>query len=177
MMSNGVETITQYIDGIPCKLKEPFDFSFLKEYGKVFRIFDEQESGNICFGVSNGENKYFIKFAGARTVKYSLPVLDAVARLKASVPKYKDMAHPLLIRLIEAKKIGSGYALIFDWEDGESISVENPLPHERFSSLPIDEKHTCLKKYYDFMNMWQNVVMLPLTLMITALYIISTVEK
>jgi serine/threonine-protein kinase len=131
----------QYLDGIPYKLKEPFDFSFLSEYGKVFKIFDEQASGCICFGVSNGEHKYFIKFAGVKTVNnYDLPVSDAIARLKAAVIKYKEMAHPLLIRLIEAKEIGNGYMVVFDWFDGESFSVETPLLYEKFKALPIDKK-------------------------------------
>ena len=111
----------QYIDGIPCKLKEPFDFSFLGKYGKVFKVFDEQASGCICFGVVDGEKKYFIKFAGVRTINnHDLPVSDAVARLKAAAPKYTELAHPLLINLLEAKSIGNGYMLVFGWEDGES---------------------------------------------------------
>ena len=40
----------QYMDNIPFKLKSAFDFSFVKEYGTVFRIYDDQDSGNICFG-------------------------------------------------------------------------------------------------------------------------------
>ncbi len=28
----------QYIDGIPFKLKSAFDFSFMKEYGTVFKV-------------------------------------------------------------------------------------------------------------------------------------------
>ncbi len=131
----------QYIDGIPFKLKEPFDFSFLNEYGKVFKIFDEQSSGCICFGVSNGEHKYFIKFAGVQTVNnYDLPVSDAIARLKAAVPKYKDLVHPLLIHFIEAKVIGGGYMTVFDWEYGESFSIENPPLHDKFSNLPVTQK-------------------------------------
>ena len=55
----------QWIDGIPFKLKAPFDFSFFRRYGTVFKAFDEQGSGNIAFGVRNGEKKCFIKFAGA----------------------------------------------------------------------------------------------------------------
>ena len=131
----------QYINGIPCKLKEPYVFSFINKYGKVFKIFDEQASGCICFGVSDGEHKYFIKFAGVITINnYDLPVSDAIARLKAAVPKYKELAHPLLINLIEAKKVGSGYMLVFDWFDGESFSVETPMLYEKFSALPIDKK-------------------------------------
>lgn len=132
----------QYLDGIPCKLKEAFDFSFLNEYGKVFQIFDEQSSGCICFGVSNGKNKYFIKFAGVRTINnFDLPVSDAIARLKAAVPKYMDLAHPLLIHFIESKRAGNGYMLVFDWEDGEScFGDKNPSLHEKFHALPAHKK-------------------------------------
>ena len=136
------DVYTQYIDGISCRTQEPFDFSFLKEYGKVFKIFDEQNSGNICFGVSDGANKYFIKFAGVKFLRYdpNFPIPDDIARLKAAVIKYTEMAHPLLIRFIEAKAIGNGYMLVFDWFDGESFSIETPELHEKFSILPITTK-------------------------------------
>ena len=131
----------QWIDDIPYKLKEPFDFSFLGKYGKVFKVFDEQSSGCICFGVSDGEHKYFIKFAGVKTINnHDLPVSDAIARLKAAVIKYKELEHPLLIRLIEAKETGNGYMLVFDWYDGEGFSIETPALYEKFKALPIDKK-------------------------------------
>jgi len=141
-MSSELEIIIQDIDGLPCRLKEPFDFSFLKEYGRVFKIFDEQNSGNICFGVSDGKNKYFIKFAGVKTFKYTpqFPITDDVARLKAAVIKYKEMAHPLLINFIEAKEAGGGYMIVFDWYDGESFSAETPELHAKFTALPPDKK-------------------------------------
>ena len=47
----------QYIDGIPFKLKSAFDFSFMKEYGTVFKVYDDQDSGNICFGTEKDEKK------------------------------------------------------------------------------------------------------------------------
>lgn len=127
----------QYIDDIPCVLKEPFDFSFLGKYGEVFKIFDKQASGAICFGVSNGENRYFIKFAGVQTINnFDLPVSDAVARLKAAVPKYRELKHPLLINLLDSMEIGGGFMLLFDWEDGESFGDQNSELHEKFFSLP-----------------------------------------
>jgi len=60
----------QWIDGVPYKLEAPFDFSFISKYGKVFKAFDEQGSGNISFGMKNGDMKYFIKFAGAPKPNY-----------------------------------------------------------------------------------------------------------
>ena len=41
--------IFQGIDGIRFKMREPFDFGFLKGYGRVFRVFDEQDSGIAAF--------------------------------------------------------------------------------------------------------------------------------
>jgi serine/threonine-protein kinase len=42
--------INQTVDGINFKMQAYFDFSFLEKYGKVFKVFDDQDSGNICFG-------------------------------------------------------------------------------------------------------------------------------
>jgi len=149
-MSN--EIITQYIDGLPCRTSEPFDFSFLNEYGKVFKIFDNQDSGCICFGVSDGMNRYFIKFAGVKTMRHHQHshVPDAIDRLKAAVPKYIEMANPLLIRFIEAKSVGGGYMSVFEWFDGESFSVEIPPVHEKYLSLTTDRKISIYERILQF---------------------------
>ena len=52
--------IFQYIDGIKFKMGAEFDFSFLKKYGTVFKVFDDQDSGNICFGINSLEGKIFV---------------------------------------------------------------------------------------------------------------------
>ncbi len=89
----------QYTDGVPYKLKESFDFSFLSKYGKVFKAFDDQDGGNVCFGVEKADKRYFVKFAGAPQVRYNGIIEDAISRLKASVRVYQDIgAHPNLIR-------------------------------------------------------------------------------
>ena len=128
----------QRIDGLPYKLKAPFDFSFLGKYGKVFKVFDNQGSGNICFGVADGNNKYFIKYAGAPTENYTGTAENAIERLKRAVPAYQDLAHPNLIKLIKAEEIGSGYAVIFNWV--EAIHMWTPDGGQEFKSLPL-EKH------------------------------------
>lgn len=108
----------QEIDGIKFKLKEPYDFSFLVGYGKVFQVFDDQDSGNICFGTEKDGKKYFIKFAGARTAEYDGEPCDAVGRLKATVPVYEKLRHKSLIEYIGSKEVGDGFAMIFKWADG-----------------------------------------------------------
>lgn len=120
----------QYVDGIPYRLKSPYDFSFLKEYGEVFKVYDDQDSGNICFGVKIKDQKVFIKFAGAPTARYTGQPEEAVARLKAAVPIYQDLAHPHLIRLIQAEEVGGGFAVIFEWTDGECWGRMYPRSRE-----------------------------------------------
>jgi serine/threonine-protein kinase len=55
------------IDGISFNLKTDFDFYWISKYGKVFCVFAEQDSGNICFGMVNDNKRVFIKVAGAST--------------------------------------------------------------------------------------------------------------
>ena len=95
----------QYIDGIPFKLKSTFDFSCMKEYGTVFKVYDDQDSGNICFGTEKDGQRYFVKFAGAPTEQYGGDPADAISRLKATLPIYSDLKHENLIELIEAKEM------------------------------------------------------------------------
>ena len=86
----------QYIDGIPFKLKSAFDFSFMKEYGTVFKVYDDQDSGNICFGTEKDGQRYFVKFSGAPTdqfggfVKCHEPVFLYMLAKKANAMRQKE---------------------------------------------------------------------------------------
>ena len=130
----------QYIDGIPYKLKAPFDFSFLTKYGKVFKIYDDQDSGNICFGVADGDNKYFVKFAGAPTERSRISAEEAVDRIKSTVPIYRDLAHPILTRLINAEEVGGGFAMVFEWTDAECMGRQYPKSREKFMQMPLETR-------------------------------------
>lgn len=130
----------QYTDQVPYKLKEPFDFSFLSKYGKAFKVYDDQDSGNICFGVENNGTRYFVKFAGAPTARASVLPAEAIANLRRTVPVYRDLAHPNLIRLISAEKIGGGFAMVFEWTDGMCLGKQYPLSRRRFLQMPIETR-------------------------------------
>ena len=130
----------QYIDGIPFKLKKAFDFSFLKEYGTVFKVYDDQDSGNICFGTEKDGRRYFIKFAGAFTERYNGNPSDAISRLRDALPVYCDLRHKNLIELIEAKEIGGGYLMVFKWVDGDCMGRMYPAEHHRFMNLSIEDR-------------------------------------
>lgn len=139
----------QEIDGIKFKLKEPYDFRFLVDYGKAFQVFDDQDSGNICFGTEKDGKKYFIKFAGARTAEYDGEPCDAVSRLKATVPVYEKLRHKSLIEYIGSKEVGDGFAMIFKWADGACMGRMYPESHRKFMSLSNEMK---LNVFDDILN-------------------------
>lgn len=128
------------LDEVEINLKEKEDFSWLKNYGKVFCVFDQQDSGNICFGVDDGENKKFIKYAGAKTINYKGDLEEAINRLKKSVKIYEDLQHDNLIKIIEHFQINNGYALIFEWVNGDNLH-----PHWKFNTY---EKHNNINSPY-----------------------------
>ena len=144
----------QYIDGIPFKLKNAFDFSFMKEYGIVFKIYDDQDSGNICFGTEKDGQRYFVKFAGAPTEQYSGDPADAIARLKKTLPIYSELKHKNLIDLVEAKEIGGGFAMVFKWADGDCMGRMYPAAHRRFMQLPINAR---LAVFSDILSFFEYV--------------------
>ncbi len=141
----------QYTDGIPYKLKEPFDFSFLSKYGRVFKVFDSQDSGNICFGVQSDSGKrYFIKFAGAPADEYTGTVESAVERLKAAVQPYMDLKHPSLINFIEAEDTSSGFAVVFNWVDAVCAHRMYPSDHKKFWRLELSSRLVIFEDILDF---------------------------
>ena len=140
----------QYTDGVPYKLKAPFDFSFISKYGKVFKVLDDQDSGNICFGVVDGENQYFVKFAGAPTDRACVSADEAVINLKRTVPIYQDLAHPNLIKLIKAEEVDSGFAMIFEWADAECMHPMYPRSRKKFMQMSIETRHQVFEEILAF---------------------------
>ena len=140
----------QWVDGVPLKLKTPFDLSFLRKYGKVFKVFDDQDSGNLCFGVEDGGRCCFIKFAGAPTVRANVNTQEAIDNLKHSVRIYQDLAHPNLIKLIKTEEIGGGFALVFDWVDAVCMGKQYPHDRRKFMQLPLETRMRAFGEILDF---------------------------
>ena len=134
-MAYKIERDDQYIN-----LKAPYDFSFLCNYGRVFKVFDAQDSGNICFGIADGDKRYFVKFAGAPTEQSTVSAEEAIANLRNSLPIYRDLAHENLIKLITAEEIGGGYAMVFEWVDAICAQRMYPADHKAFTALPLETK-------------------------------------
>ena len=113
------------IDDVFFELKNStFNFNFLHDYGKVFTVFDKNDSGNISFGVETNKNRYFIKVAGAETVNKNeyQKAEDVINNLIHAADVYKTLKHQSLINLVDNKEIPGGYILVFDWIDGECMN-------------------------------------------------------
>lgn len=145
--------VMQHIDGLSYKMKSPFDFDFIHEYGRVFKVFDDQDSGNICFGVC-GDSRYFVKFAGAPTECYEGTPEDAIERLRATLPIYRDLQHPRLIELVEARDMAGGYAMVFKWVEGICMGRMYPADHHQFMSLPVEDR---LQVFWDVLGFLEHV--------------------
>lgn len=144
--------IYQSIDGVAYKMREEFDFAFLKKYGKVFKVFDNQDSGNICFGIDSGRERYFVKFAGAPTAEYQGELQDAVSRLKATVPIYQDIRHDTLARFLFAEEVGRGFVMVFEWADGTCMGKQYEDGHRSILALPVQEKISIFQRIAAFMQ-------------------------
>ena len=132
--------VTQQLDGVDYRLAEPADLSFIREYGRVFRVFDDNDSGNISFGVDDGERRLFIKLAGARTVNAGGSPADAVALLRRAARVYDDIVHPNIVRCIGAIDRAPYFGLVFAWAEGELLRRIYETPFARFRSLPVRDR-------------------------------------
>ena len=144
--------IFQYIDGIKYKMKAEFDFGFLKKHGTVFKVFDDQDSGNICFGITGDKGKVFVKFAGAPTAEYEGNTDEAITRLKDTLTIYENIKHDSLIRLISTEEIGGGFAFVYKWADGKCMGRMYEDDHRFIMALPLEEKMSIFDTVISFLQ-------------------------
>ncbi|GAF65576.1 serine/threonine protein kinase [Bacillus sp. TS-2] len=149
------------ISKISFQLKERHPFDWLANMGEVFSVFDQQDSGNICFGIEKNGTRKFIKYAGARTKNYIGKPEEAIKRLKNSISIYEDLKHEHLINLLEHFEVCNGYVLVFEWFEGENLHPhwEFPPPYKyihpdspfyRFRRLSIERRLKAFKGLLDF---------------------------
>lgn len=139
---------------ISCELKRPFDLSFLAAYGEPFVVFDQQQSGNLCFGVQGREGKLFLKVAGAETTRSCVAPEEAVRRMREASVVWRDLAHPALLRLLEDRPIAGGYLQVFEYFEGRCMGRQYD-DHERFLRLPLEEKlniYQTILEFHDHVN-------------------------
>jgi len=131
------DLVIHHLDGVPFQLKDREDLSFVQDYGSVFRVFDDQDSGNICFGVDDGERKRFIKVAGARTVRATNTPAESRAGMFAAADVHRDLIHPNIVRFLGITEHGNYVAAHFDWLEGILIRRVHEKDFQHFRSLPV----------------------------------------
>ncbi|WP_440117949.1 protein kinase domain-containing protein [Paenibacillus sp. QZ-Y1] len=158
------DTVQLELDGISFGLKEPHSFGWIVRLGTVFHVFDQQDSGNLSFGVLGQDgNRQFVKYAGARTIhaSHTGEPAEAIRNLKSSVSIYKDLAHDTLIQLKDHFATEHGYACVFDWVEGDCLhshwdfpppaKYEDPRsPYYRFRQLPVKARIQAMEQILDF---------------------------
>ena len=153
----------QKIDSVEFKMNEPRDFSFLSKHGKVFCVFDENDSGNISFGADNGEEKHFIKVAGVKTLNSCHRQKESVNFLKNATAYYRELKHPNLIELVEDYAVDGLYVTVFKWADGECLFdhwnfekyAKNPdivPPAKRFKELSCEKRLNAVNTVFEFLS-------------------------
>nr|WP_154895856.1 serine/threonine-protein kinase [Paenibacillus xylanexedens] len=158
------DTVHLEVDGNAFVLQEPHSFEWLRPLGKVFRVFDQQDSGNLSFGmIQEDGTRLFVKYAGARTIHASTlnSPPEAIRSLRSSVSVYEDLKQDALIRLRDHFATEQGYVCVFDWVDGECLhsqwyfpapaKYEDPRsPYYRFRQRPIKTQIQAMEQILNF---------------------------
>lgn len=157
----GNKMVDMNIHNVQFQLLEEHDFRWLKQIGRVFKVFDQQDSGNISFGVEKGNQKLFVKYAGAKPLEFSGDPRLAIERLKRAVPVYQDLSHPHVIKMLDHFSTDDGFAIIFEWFDGECLhphwqyggaaKYTNPnSPFFRFRQLDVEKRLNVMDVIFSF---------------------------
>lgn len=151
------------LSSVSFELQEPHDFEWLNDLGQAFCVFDQQDSGNICFGINGYGRKLFVKYAGARPLNFPGDPQDAITRLKNAIPLYTELEHPNLTELVQHFPLKQGYATVFEWFEGECLhshwsfagwaKYNHPKsPFFRFKQLPVSKRLKALDVIISFLD-------------------------
>lgn len=148
-MDQACNPVKVSIDGIEFQLLQAEDFSWLRKYGRVFQVMEQQSSGNLCFGVDGAYGKLFVKYAGAKTLHFPGSPIDAVYALQDAMPLY-SVQHPSLVQLLTHGPVNHGYAAVFAWQDGVPMREQKGQSQkENLRKLPLWRLLSMLDGIYD----------------------------
>lgn len=127
----------------------------LGDVGEVFQSFRYQDSGNLCYGVRCGAERFFVKTAGPPQRRAFLDHDARCARLEQAQRLQSRFEHPALPRLRNAFDSPWGPVLVYEWAEGELLGGARPWrsdprsAHQRFRALPVPEIVSALDAVYD----------------------------
>ena len=129
---------------------------FLDSVGRIFAHIDQQDSGNVSFGVVVAGNRYFVKTAGdpAGTAGDRSAHGRRIARLENAERLARSMSHPLLTQFVGSTESAWGRMLAYQWADGENLYAPRHLrtpdsAGQQFRSLPLAERVAAVRRIID----------------------------
>ena len=133
---------------------EPPDI--LAAAGDVFANFDQQDSGNISFGVAIEDNRFFVKTAGP-SASPGLPLrhADRVALLANAERLARSVSHPAMTVFEGSMPSAWGPILIYRWANGEHLHARRDRRNDpdtawqRFLGLPCMERAAAVARIVD----------------------------
>ena len=141
-------------DGVGSRAKPPAEL--LDSMGRIFARFDQQDSGNVSFGVQIDGQRYFVKTAG-EPGSSGLPLRHAerVALLANAQRLACDVCHPVLTRFVGSCRSAWGPMLFYAFASGEHLHErrerrEDPATAwQRFLHLPFYERIAVVRTLLD----------------------------
>jgi serine/threonine-protein kinase len=122
----------------------------LLEAGQIFKVFNQQDSGCISYGIEAMGQCWFVKYAERA---------EAIAFMQNAERLHRAVAHPRLPKLLNSIHTSEGFALVYEWVDGEVLGTpEFPgkegrsspqSPHYRFRQLPVHKIIAALSAVYE----------------------------
>lgn len=129
----------------PAQIDEP-PSTYLSGIGEVFALFDAQDSGNVSYGVTIDNHRYFVKTAGDPEDPEPFSPIEARHRILRNAARLaEDVEHELLPQYHGLIESPEGPVLVYDWREGEH--VRSTL--DRFRALPVEEIVTALDQLFD----------------------------
>ena len=120
----------------------------LEACGRIFTRFDQQDSGNISFGVEIAGQRYFVKTAGApASVGLPLSHAERVALLANAERLARDIRHAALAKFMGSCDSAWGPMLFYAFARGKHLHAprerrEDPTSaRQQFLRLPFGERH------------------------------------
>lgn len=129
---------------------------YLSRIGEVFTTFDQQDSGNVSYGVRVDGHRYFVKTAGDPDDHD--PYFDLagrVALLRNAAVLAGRVRHPALAELVGVVESPAGPMLVYRWADGDLVGAHRGQRNDpasafqRFRALPVAEIEDVLDTVYD----------------------------
>lgn len=108
------------INGIEFELGEKTNIDFLCDYGKVLKVYDKNDSGNISFIVES-EQKYFLKVAGLKTCNSTVEKSAAIANLRYAKDVYSRIKYKRIVQPISYQEKDGLALFLFPFVEGECL--------------------------------------------------------